>query len=158
MFSSFSLHCSIHVVPVGLCTCVLGQLYALSCQAFYDSCCGHILCYTVDSPNKGRVGTVFVSFVRRLPSLGDSKCIGTIGKNAYLGTSAVSFVERLSLFRSVHYQRFPVYVHMYCDHTYMYYNIIHTYTYILYVTMKYNTCTVHHTVCMCTHTHLADLS
>ena len=43
--------------------------------------------YTVESPNKGHFGTVFLSFVRRLSSLGGSKCIGSIGRN-YLGTSS----------------------------------------------------------------------
>ena len=41
--------------------------------------------YTVASPNKGRSGTIFLSFVRRLSSLGDSKCIETIERK-YIGT------------------------------------------------------------------------
>jgi hypothetical protein len=45
-----------------------------------------------------------LSFVWRLSSLRGPKCIGTIERK-YLGLPAVSFIERLSLFRSVHYQR-----------------------------------------------------
>ena len=43
--------------------------------------------FTVESPNKGHFGTVFWSFVRRLPFLRATKCIETIGRN-YLGTSS----------------------------------------------------------------------
>ena len=60
---------------------------------------------TVESLNKGHFRTVFLSFVRSLYSLGGPKCIGTIGRKS-LGPQAVSFVERLSLFQSVHYERF----------------------------------------------------
>ena len=35
---------------------------------------------TVESPNKRHFGTAFLSFVRRVPSLGNSECIGTIGR------------------------------------------------------------------------------
>ena len=57
------------------------------------------------SLNKGHFGGPLLSFVRRLSSLGGSKCIGTIGKN-YFWTQAVSFVGRVSLFCSIHYWRF----------------------------------------------------
>ena len=40
----------------------------------------------IETPNKGHSGTVFLSFVRRLSSLGGPKCIGIIGIK-YFGTS-----------------------------------------------------------------------
>ena len=67
----------------------------------------------MESLNKGHFGTVKLSFVRRLSSLGDAKRIGTIGRDI-LGPEVVSFVERLSLAQSVRYQRFHcMYVYTY---------------------------------------------
>ena len=57
--------------------------------------------------NEGHFGEPLLSFVRRLSSLGGRKCIGTIGKE-HLGSQAVSSVERVSLFRSIHYGRVTV--------------------------------------------------
>ena len=72
---------------------------------------------------KGYLGQTFLSFVRKLSSFGGSKCIKTV-KNRILWTSscvlwgevvlipeyplspAAFFVERLSSFWSIHYQRF----------------------------------------------------
>ena len=51
------------------------------------------------------LGEPLLSFVRRLSSLTGSKVLEKYGGNT-LGPQAVSFVERLSLFQSVHYQRF----------------------------------------------------
>ena len=67
--------------------------------------------YTVESPNKGHFGPL-LSFVRKLSSLGASECtvLELQGESSF-GTQAVSFVERVSLFRSVHYQRFH-YIHV----------------------------------------------
>lgn len=51
---------------------------------------------TVESPNKGHFGWASLSFVRRLPSLGDSKCTRTIGRK-YFWTSC-RVLCRVSLF------------------------------------------------------------
>ena len=45
-------------------------------------------------------------FVRRLSSLGGLKCIRSIGRKNVFEPQAVSFVEGVSLFQSVHYRRF----------------------------------------------------
>ena len=50
----------------------------------------------MESPNKGHFGTVFLSFVRRLSSLGGPKCIGTIGSR-YLGTHSCVLCREIIL-------------------------------------------------------------
>ena len=54
---------------------------------------------------KDTLGKPLLSFVRRLSSLEESKSIGTMDSK-HFGPQNVSSVERLSLFQSVHYQRF----------------------------------------------------
>ena len=56
----------------------------------------HTYVHTVESQNKGHFGTAFLSFVRRLSSLGGPKCIGSIGRK-YLGTSSCILSKEIVL-------------------------------------------------------------
>ena len=58
----------------------------------------------MESLNTGHFRESLLSFVKRLSSLGGSKCIGTVGRIS-MGPQAVSFAERVSLFQGVHNQR-----------------------------------------------------
>ena len=50
--------------------------------------CVRVFQNTVESLNRGHFGIVFLSFVRRLSSLGGPRCVETIGKSI-LGPQAV---------------------------------------------------------------------
>ena len=77
--------------------------------------------YTVKSPNKDCLGQPLLSFVRGSPSLGGSNCIVIIGKKYFVVSSRVLCIEKLSLFCSVHYQRFyrNSYVNKHICHLYI---------------------------------------
>ena len=68
-----------------ICVCILAHVCLCTCM----------LC-TVESLNKGHFGTIFLFFVKRLPSLGGPKCIGTIGRK-YLGTSSCVLCREIVL-------------------------------------------------------------
>ena len=70
-----------------------------------DECGTYCVQCTKESLNKDTLGQLLLSFIERLSSLGGPKCIGTVGKNISW-PQVVYFVERVFLFRSVHYRRF----------------------------------------------------
>ena len=110
------LHCTVctystyvcHTVHVhNICRC----LYVCTCSNAYNIMTYTVHTYTVESPNEGHFeGAFFVL------------CIETVlfwrfelycGDNIF-GPQAVSFVERLSLFRSVPYRTFHCFIKTYC--------------------------------------------
>ena len=61
----------------------------------YTSPLVSIIMCIVESPNEGHFGEPLLSFVRKLSSLKELKCTGTIGRK-YSGTSCCVLVERVS--------------------------------------------------------------
>ena len=77
--------------------------------SLYVNACGHLTVLQWNLQIKDTLGPLSLSFVRRLSSLGGSKCIRTIGKT-YFGTSSLVLCREVygtvSLLGRVHYQRF----------------------------------------------------
>ena len=100
--------CSRSVSLHRCCYCCGGCGLRWNCEC---ALCTAIHTYTVNLLIMDTLGQPRLSFVRRLSSLRKWKCIRSIGRNIF-GLQIVSFVEKVSLFRSVHYRI------LHCMHTY----------------------------------------